>query len=238
MLLEFENHRQAESFPLRVRTGPPVFATGDCSPRAVAVQNRSGDFRTFSNIREQENQFVRSCQNGDAGAWDELIARHTSRIYGMCYRFTRRECDARDMTQEVFLRVFRTLGSFRADDLSFVAWLNLVTLNLLRDHYRRTRKDRATVSIDVHRTWLEKLPNVSKRPDQAYSGEEARRILHSALARLAPALREMIVLCDVQELQYHEISTRLGIPIGTVKSRLSRARGMLAHFLRRYKCAA
>lgn len=196
------------------------------------------EFRPFVSDREQENKFVKSCQNGDASAWNELIARHTGRVYGMCYRFTRRECVARDMTQEVFLRIYRKLGSFRSEELSFVAWLNLLTLNLLRDHYRCTRKERITVSIGEHRTGLSKLRTHSSQPDEIFAREERRRMVHSALQRLKPELREMILLYDVQELQYHEISSRLGIPIGTVKSRLNRARASLAHFLRRHRQAA
>jgi RNA polymerase sigma-70 factor, ECF subfamily len=194
--------------------------------------------KTFASNREQENKFVKSCQNGDASAWNELIARHTSRVYGMCYRFTRRECVARDMTQEVFLRIYRRLGSFRADELSFVAWMNLLTLNLLRDHYRRTRKERMTVPIDEYRTYLGNISHSSIRPDEIFAHEETRRMVHSALDKLKPDLREMILLCDVQELRYDEIASRLGIPIGTVKSRLNRARASLAHFLRRNKQAA
>ena len=142
------------------------------------------------------------------------------------------------MTQEVFMRIFRTLGSFRADEVSFVAWLNLLTRNLLRDHYRRTRKERLTVPIDAHQAWIERLPNTARRPDQVFAGREANRILRAALSKLSPDLRETIILYDVQELQYHEIASRLGIPIGTVKSRLNRGRAMLAHILRRHKRAA
>src|SRR5580692_6297174 len=136
--------------------------------------------RARINNREQENRFVKSCQRGDPSAWNELIAIHTSRVYGMCYRFTRRECVARDMTQEVFLRIYRRLGTFRADELSFVAWMNLLTLNLLRDHYRRTRKERMTVAIDEHHTRLRKLPNSSSLPDEIFAHEETRRMVHSA----------------------------------------------------------
>ncbi len=196
------------------------------------------DFKESQSAREHENRFVKECQNGDPSAWNQLVACHTRRVYKACYRFTRKECEARDMTQEVFMRIFRTLGSFRADQVSFISWLNLLTLNLLRDHYRRSRRDRMTVSIDAHESWVESIPNAGSRPDQVFSEREANRILNSALAKLSPELREIITLCDVQELQYHEISDRLGIPIGTVKSRLNRGRAMLAHLLRRYKCAA
>jgi len=226
MLVNFENRARTNFFPSPATCGHAVTPKG-------AVE-----FRTFAGNRERENEFVKGCQNGDAVAWNHLIARHTSRVYAMCYRFTRRECVARDMTQEVFLRIYRRLGSFRADEISFVAWLNLLTLNLLRDHYRHTRKERMTVPIDEHHTCLRKLSSPSIRPDEVFANEETRRMVHAALNKLKPDLREMILLCDVQELQYHEISSRLGIPIGTVKSRLNRARASLAHLLRRHKQAA
>src|SRR5579863_8999816 len=109
----------------------------------------------FEKLGEPDNQLVKVCQSGDNAAWEELVARHTRRIYGLCYRFTGRDCDARDMTQEVFLRVFCTLGSFRANELSFVAWLTVLTRNLLIDHYRHNRNECRTVPIDDHRPRIE-----------------------------------------------------------------------------------
>src|SRR3569623_2305722 len=103
----------------------------------------------FADIRGQDNKFVRECQSGSAQAWDELVRRHRRRIYNQCYRFTRRVCDAQDLTQVVLLRVYCTLGSFREEELSFVAWLNLVTRNLLIDHYRKTRRERMMLTLDV-----------------------------------------------------------------------------------------
>ncbi len=142
------------------------------------------------------------------------------------------------MTQEVFLRVFRTLESFRVDELSFVAWLTLVTRNLLLDNYRRTRRARQTISIDGHERWIENLPHHGRCPDEVFARREANAIMQAALSKLAPDLQEIITLYDLHELRYCEIAGRLGIPIGTVKSRLNRGRGMLAHVLRRYKLAA
>jgi RNA polymerase sigma-70 factor (ECF subfamily) len=192
----------------------------------------------FEDIRERENEFVRDCQKGDEAAWNELVRRHTRHIYSRCRRFTRRECEAQDLTQEVLLRVYCTLGSFRADELSFVAWLNLVTKNLLIDHYRRTRRDRATVALDAVMLASNKAAVVTEHPGSAFERTETREILLSAMEKLPEELRDTIALFDLHELSYGEIAMRLGIPIGTVKSRLHRGRGMLAHLLRRYRMAA
>jgi RNA polymerase sigma-70 factor, ECF subfamily len=192
----------------------------------------------FASIGEQDNVLVRACQCGDNVAWEELVRRHTRRIHGMCYRFTGRDCEARDMTQEVFLRVFCTLGGFRADELSFVAWLSVLTRNLLIDHYRHTRNEGLTVPIEKYRPRIERFSIAMDRPDRVLAGREASDLLQSALLKLSPAMREIIILCDLQEMRYRDIAVALGIPEGTVKSRLNKGRALLARLLRKYKLAA
>jgi len=185
--------------------------------------------------REQENRFVRECQTGDARAWDELVARHTRYVHNLCFRFTRRDCEARELTQEIFLRVFCSLGSFRPEEQSFVAWLTLVSRNLLIDNYRRNRRERMTVSIEDQRPHVRALACPAEHPDGIYNRKETRGLLQSALLRVPPYLRETIALYEIHELQYRDIARVQGIPIGTVKSRLKRGRNALAHMLRKHK---
>jgi RNA polymerase sigma-70 factor (ECF subfamily) len=192
----------------------------------------------FASIGEQDNVLVRACQRGDDAAWEELVQRHTRRIYGLCYRFTGRDCEARDMTQEVFLRVFCTLGSFRANELSFAAWLTVLTRHLLIDHYRHNRNEGLTVPIEEYRPRIERFSSTMDRPDRALAGREASELLQSALLKLSRALREIVILCDLQEMRYRDIALALGIPEGTVKSRLNKGRALLARLLRKYKLAA
>ena len=97
---------------------------------------------------EPDAQLVLSCLRGDGPSWEEIVRRHTRRVFNLCYRFTGNSTEAEDLTQEVFLRVYRTLGSYQAAQGAFPAWLASVTRNLLVDHYRRTRRDRMTDSID------------------------------------------------------------------------------------------
>jgi RNA polymerase sigma-70 factor (ECF subfamily) len=191
----------------------------------------------FEDIRGQENKFVSECQSGSAQAWDELVLRHRRRIYNQCYRFTRRACEASDLTQDVFLRVYRTLGSFRETELSFVAWLNLVTRNLLIDHYRRTRRDRSATPLDAVARDA-RFVTMKENPGVRYERAETSGILRMALAKLTPELRETVSLYDLHGLSYGEIAVRTGVPVGTVKSRLHRGRATLAHLLRRYRLAA
>jgi RNA polymerase sigma-70 factor (ECF subfamily) len=192
----------------------------------------------FADIRGQENKFVRECQSGDAQAWDELVRRHRRRIYNQCYRFTRRVCDAQDLTQDVLLRVYCTLGSFREDELSFVAWLNLVTRNLLIDHYRKTKRDRNLARLDAALPRTGRLVTMKENPGIRYERAEQSGILRTALAKLPPELRETVFFYDIRGLSYSEIALRTGVPVGTVKSRLHRGRSALAHLLRRYRLAA
>jgi RNA polymerase sigma-70 factor (ECF subfamily) len=157
-------------------------------------------------------------------------------VYGLCYRFTNSTQEAQDLTQEVFLRVFKTIKSFRSTEGSFHTWLARVTRNLLIDHYRRTRKERVTDSIEEQLPMLEQTGGAAAaRPDQALAGREASEILQAALQKLSPDLREAVILRDLQQMEYREIAAVLGIPEGTVKSRINRGRAELARLLRKQK---
>jgi len=180
---------------------------------------------------------VNQCLAGSEPAWEDLVRVHTRRVYSVCYRFTGTGEEAQDLTQDVFLRVFRTLRSFRAGEGSFAVWLNRLTRNLLIDHYRRTRQDRATDSIEEQLPRIEESTALTSRADGLLAGREASDLLQGALQKLSPELRETVILRDVEELEYREIAQILNVPEGTVKSRLNRGRAELARLLRRYKVA-
>jgi RNA polymerase sigma-70 factor (ECF subfamily) len=158
-------------------------------------------------------------------------------VYSICYRFTGSEAEAQDLTQEVFLRLFRSLASFRVGEGSFTVWLGRMTRNLLIDHYRRSRMERATDSIEQQLPMLEDRVAMSARTDGLVAGREASELLQGALQKLSPELRETVILRDLEELEYREIASVLKIPEGTVKSRLNRGRAELARILRRQKVA-
>jgi RNA polymerase sigma-70 factor (ECF subfamily) len=191
-------------------------------------------------VLDQDYTLVQRCLSGDATGWEELVRLHTRRVYGLCYRFTGREAEAQDLTQEVFLRVFRTLASYRSAEGSFVTWLTRLGRNLLIDHYRRTKQDRVTEPIEDQLPMLEQKEyagQASVQPDRVLAGREASEVLQGALGKLSPELRETVVLRDLQELEYREIADVLKIPEGTVKSRLNRGRAELARLLRRQRAA-
>jgi RNA polymerase sigma-70 factor, ECF subfamily len=183
------------------------------------------------------DNLVERCLNGEDTAWEELVRVHTRRVYAICYRFTGSDHEAQDLTQEVFLRVFRSLKSFRAGEGSFTVWLARLSRNLLIDHYRRTKLDRATDSIEEQLPMLEEKTSAMARTEGLLAGREASELLQGALQKLSPELRETVILRDLEELEYREIAQVLNVPEGTVKSRLNRGRAELARVLRRQKVA-
>ncbi len=158
------------------------------------------------------------------------MRRHTRRVYNLCYRFTGNAASAEDLSQEVFLRVYRTIGSYEPNYGSFATWLTSVTRNLLVDHYRRTRCDRLTDSIDDAPQAAE-VHSADRTPHQKAEAMELSAQVQAGLAKLSPELREAVILRDLQGMEYAEIRKVLQVPEGTVKSRINRGRIELARIL-------
>ncbi|MDP9039273.1 MAG: sigma-70 family RNA polymerase sigma factor [Acidobacteriota bacterium] len=183
---------------------------------------------------------VRRCMAGDQQAWQQLVTTQHRRIYAICYRFTGSASDAEDLTQDVFLKLYRNLESFDGQKGSFQTWITTLARNLLVDHFRRTRLDRASDSLDASLTDDDAGPSMADRladpgPSQEthFAGLELKVRIQHALAQLSPELREAVVLRDLEDMDYKDIAQVLRIPEGTVKSRISRGRGELARLLKR-----
>src|SRR5207245_3464531 len=164
---------------------------------------------------EQDAQLVQQCLQGDGSAWEELVRRHTRRIFNICYRFTGNRTESEDLSQEVFLRVYRTLASYRSAHGGFATWMTSVTRNLLIDHYRRTKRDRVTDSLEDAMPKLENKESAGRRPDQAALAGELGEQVPPALGKISPDLREAVILRDLQGLEYREIQDGLGVQEGT-----------------------
>jgi RNA polymerase sigma-70 factor, ECF subfamily len=191
---------------------------------------------------QQTGVLVRRCLAGDAGAWEDIVHAYNRRIYNLCYRFTNSADNAEDLTQEVFIKVYRTLASYDVEKGAFTTWLTTLTRNLLVDHFRRSRMDRLTESIDVGLTEVDDSPSLSERlpdrrpsPADRLASQETQKMVQRALARISPDLREAVILRDLQDMDYKEISKVLHVPEGTVKSRINRGRTELARLLSRNK---
>jgi len=184
---------------------------------------------------DADSILIERCLEGDQGSWEDLVKVHTRRVYAICYRFVGKDEEAQDLTQEVFLRIFKTLRSFRAGEGSFSVWLSRLTRNLLIDNYRRTKGERMTDSLETQLPMIEETSLAGGRTDGLLAGREASELLQGALQKLSPELREAVILRDLQEMEYREIAITLSVPEGTVKSRLNRGRAELARILKRQK---
>jgi RNA polymerase sigma-70 factor (ECF subfamily) len=183
---------------------------------------------------------VRRCVAGDVVAWEEIVQRYNRRIYNICYRFAGSGDDAQDLTQEVFIKMFRTLNTYDVERGAFMTWVTTITRNLLVDHFRKSKQDRVTESLDTtpseHEDAMplsEKIEDKAPAADLNVQSRETRELVHNALQKLSPELREAVILRDLQDMDYKDIATVLKVPEGTVKSRINRGRAELARLLQR-----
>jgi RNA polymerase sigma-70 factor (ECF subfamily) len=155
-------------------------------------------------------------------SWDEIVAEHSARVYRLAYRLTGNPHDAEDLTQEVFVRVFRSLSTYTPG--TFEGWLHRITTNLFLDQARRKAKIRFDALTDDADS---RLPSRGAAPDTQVMEGVFEDDVESALAALPPDFRAAVVLCDIEGLSYEEIADVLGLKLGTVRSRIHRGRSML-----------
>ena len=179
------------------------------------------------------DEIIQRCLNGDQAAWSDIVRLYRRRVFNIAYKFVGRYDQAEDLTQDVFLKLFKSLDTFdrRAN---FQTWLISVSRNLCIDHYRSVRKERETINRDVDPADLS--PTAPTRSPQAELELRDRvQLLRVALDTLAPTLRTAVMLRDIQELSYQEIADRLHLPEGTVKSRINRGRTELARQIQKLR---
>lgn len=201
------------------------------TPRSEAHPSGNAGIRAHERrgfVLRCECETIRRAQLGDALAWETLVRQNVGWILRTCSRWAGSRGRAEDLTQDVFIRVFQTLHSYRGELSRFRIWLNRITRNLLIDDYRRNRKARRTVSFDSadERTQsvLRAVPSGGTSPEADFERRERRAALCRALRLLAPEVREAVILRDVRGLTYQEIGQLLKMPVGTVKSRVHRGR--------------
>lgn len=172
---------------------------------------------------------ARRAARADTAAWNEIIERYGSRIYNLALRFASSSGEAEDLTQDIFLKLFRNLDRYRGD-VPLVAWALRLSRNLCIDHYRsqRARREKEFVSDEV----LEHIPG-SEDPGARSQALEDRRLIYASLAEMPAGQAEVVVLCDLQGFTYEEIAAFYEVPVGTIKSRLNRARRNLLKQLER-----
>lgn len=162
-----------------------------------------------------------------APSWEQIVAEHSARVYRLAYRLTGNRHDAEDLTQETFVRVFRSLSGYTPG--SFEGWLHRITTNLFLDTARR----RTRIRMDPLGEDAERVPGGSGlgTPERGFEHGNLDRDVQRALDELSPEFRAAVVLCDIEGLSYEEIAVTLGIKLGTVRSRIHRARAQLRESL-------
>ena len=182
---------------------------------------------------QEIDPLIERCLNGDQAAWDTIVRLYRRKVFNIAYKFVGRHDEAEDLTQDVFLKLFKSLRTFdrRAN---FSTWLISVSRNLCIDHYRSVRREREMVNHDVDVVTLAR-PTGGDSPEAMLLRRDRVALLRAALDKLAPSLRTAIMLRDIRELSYQEIAETLGVPEGTVKSRINRGRAELARQIARLR---
>ncbi|PZR55091.1 RNA polymerase sigma factor SigE [Xylanimonas oleitrophica] len=166
--------------------------------------------------------------------WDEIVREHSARVYRLAYRLTGNRHDAEDLTQETFLRVFRSLSGYTPG--TFEGWLHRITTNLFLDSVRRSRRVRMeSMGDDATRVADD---DAFGRPERGFEHANLDHDVQAALDALRPEYRAAVVLCDIEGLSYEEIAVTLGVKLGTVRSRIHRARAQLRQELEHRRSGA
>lgn len=183
--------------------------------------------------REQEMQIIQQVQAGDVNAYEALVTEYEKNVYNLALRMTGNREDAADISQEAFIKAFKSLPGFRGDS-KFSVWLYRIVSNLCLD-FLRSRSRRQTVSLSVEdedgEDTLLDIPDTSQSPEKLVEGRLTREAVQQGLEQLSPEYRQILLLREIQGLSYEEISQSLGLELGTIKSRLFRARKKLCAFL-------
>ena len=179
------------------------------------------------------DEIIERCLNGDQAAWESIVRMYRRKVFNVAYKFVGRHDQAEDLTQDVFLKLYKSLDTFdrRAN---FQTWLISVSRNLCIDHYRAVRKERETINRDVDPADFAPVSS-DPRADTLLEQRDRVRLLRQALDKLAPTLRTAVMLRDIQELTYQEIADKLHLPEGTVKSRINRGRTELARQIQKLR---
>jgi RNA polymerase sigma-70 factor, ECF subfamily len=198
------------------------------------------------NVAPTDKDLIARCQKADVTAFNAIVARYKTKIYNYLYRMTGNAEDAEDLTQEVFVRMYTGLSSFRAE-ASLSTWLFRIAGNLVIDKYRRTKNEKALVSSlnapygasgingkDDSEEIMREVPDYSQMPEKLLGQRELGAQIEQALLKLPEKLRSAVILFDIEGLTYEEIAQMEKVPLGTIKSRIFNARVALRQHLKAY----
>ncbi len=177
-------------------------------------------------MSQREKDLLARAKQGDVSAFEDLIREHQRYAYNIAYRMLGHEEDAKDVTQDAFIKAYRSIGRFNGR-AKFSTWLYQIVINTCRDHFRRSHPT-LSMTDEKNRVMAIADEDPSYAPLEQVEREELRRELRECLSRLDPKYREVIILREIQEMSYDDIAKVLDVPVGTVRSRISRGREHLA----------
>lgn len=181
-----------------------------------------------------DSELLARCRTGDHAAWETVVRQNHQRVYNFAYRYNGRFDEAEDLTQEIFLKVYRTLHTYKPELGAFETWMMRVGRNCIIDHYRKLKTERRqTDSIEGEHEQVAETNNRFANPAEVLDHRELSERVHTALLRLSGDLREVLILRDLEGFAYEEIVEIVRVPIGTVKSRINRGRIEMARMLKK-----
>ena len=192
---------------------------------------------TLAQADVSELELVKQCQAGDTQAFDQLVSRYRTRVFGMIYNMVRNEQDAWDLAQDSFVKAWKSIGRFRAQS-SFYTWIYRIVMNVTIDWVRKKQVKGTGTEFDdaVQLKEIDPASRTSPRaealPHERMERAEVRARIEEAIAQLSPEHRAVILMKETEDMQYHEIAEALDCSIGTVMSRLFYARKKLQNLLR------
>jgi RNA polymerase sigma-70 factor (ECF subfamily) len=220
-----EQAQRVASFGRKPSVVPSKFSGWSGTIVVSTVGRRKDDVTTTSDRAAPQTALELSSAQGQSWVpptWEEIVTEHSARVYRLAYRLTGNMHDAEDLTHDVFIRVFRSLGSYQPG--TFEGWLHRITTNAFLDKMRRKQRIRFDALSDDAAA---RLPTREVGPEQSYSDSHFDDDVQRALDGLSPDFRAAVVLCDIEGLSYEEIATVLDIKLGTVRSRIHRGRAQL-----------
>jgi RNA polymerase sigma-70 factor (ECF subfamily) len=178
------------------------------------------------------NAVIEGAKQRTDSAWEEIVKTYTLYIYNLCSRFIRNRQDIEDLTQEVFIKTFKSIQAFDMKTGTFISWITTITKNLLVDYYRRNKRERSVLSDELDLEFIVEHLVSNESPEEILEQKEQAELVQQGVKQLSPALRDVLILKDLEENSYRTIADLLHVPEGTVKSRLSRGRSEFGKIFR------
>lgn len=216
------------SHPRRPNAAPSWHPTL-CFPEPFPRPTR----RNLKNVRADDHRLIEDCLQGSPAAFGVLVSRYQDRLFNTVYRLVGNPEDAADVVQEAFLSAYQSLGSFKGD-AQFFTWLYRIAVNAAITHRRKQRGGLQAIKTSDSAPGIEPLdPAPASRPGHHLEMEEDERRVHEALQRLSSEHRAVLIMKDMEDMKYEEMAEVLGVPVGTIRSRLHRARLEIKEILER-----